>query len=74
MTSMTVICINPTDTGLHPTFARCAHCDRRMRLYGIEPHIRLPDTDLHTYGCVNCETTEVLMAPTRLLRLNGGGA
>jgi hypothetical protein len=45
-----------------------------MRLHGIEPHMRLPDTDLHTYGCVNCETTEVLMAPIRPLGFNGGGA
>ncbi len=71
---MTTTFINPTETGLHPSFARCARCDRPMRLHGIEPHMRLPDTDLHTYGCVNCETTEVLMAPIRPLGRNGGGA
>ena len=71
---MTDIFVNPTATGLHPSFARCARCDRPMRLHGIEPHMRLPDTDLHTYGCVNCGTTEVLMAPIRFIRRNGGGA
>jgi len=71
---MTDTFINPTETGLHPIFARCAHCDRPMRLQGIEPHMRLPDTDLHTYGCVNCGTTEVLMAPIRPIGRNGGGA
>ena len=45
-----------------------------MRLQGIEPHMRLPDTDLHTYGCINCDTTEVLLAPVRPLGSNGGDA
>jgi hypothetical protein len=45
-----------------------------MRLHGIEPHMRLPDTDLHTYGCINCDTTEVLLAPVRPLNSNGGDA
>jgi hypothetical protein len=71
---MTDIFINPIATGLHPSFASCARCDRPMRLHGIEPHMRLPDTDLHTYGCVSCDTTEVLIAPVRPLSLNGGGA
>jgi hypothetical protein len=71
---MTDIFINPMATVLHPSFARCARCDRPMRLHGIEPHMKLPDTDLHTYGCVNCDTTEVLLAPVRPFALNGGGA
>jgi hypothetical protein len=71
---MTDIFITPSNTGQHPTFARCGRCDRPMRLHGIEPHMRLPDTDLHTYGCVSCGTIEVLMAPVRPLAVNGGGA
>jgi hypothetical protein len=73
VTAMTDISIDPIELRLHPSFAKCARCDRPMRLQGIEPHMRLPDTDLHTYGCVNCGTTEVLMAPIRPLGLNGGG-
>ena len=71
---MTEIFLTPTQAGQHPAFARCPHCDRPMRLHGIEPHMLLSDTDLHTYGCVNCGTTEVLMAPIRPLNHNGGGA
>jgi hypothetical protein len=71
---MTDIFITPTNTGLHSSLASCARCDRPMRLHGIEPHMRLPDTDLHTYGCVSCGTTEVLMAPIRPIGLYGGGA
>lgn len=70
---MTDIFTNPMHNGFHPSFAKCARCDRPMRLHGIEPHMRLPDTDLHTYGCVSCGTTEVLMAPLRPLGLIGGG-
>ena len=71
---MTDIFLTPTTAGQHPIFARCVRCDRPMRLQGIEPHMRLPDTDLHTYGCVNCGTTEVLMAPIRPIGINGGDA
>ena len=71
---MTDTYFNPSKIGQHPTFARCPRCDRPMRLHGIEPHMRLPDTDLHTYGCINCDTTEVLLAPVRPLGVNGGDA
>ena len=71
---MTDIMTNLSTLSHHPTFARCGHCDRPMRLQGIEPHLRLPDTDLHTYGCINCDTTEVLLAPLRPFAINGGDA
>jgi hypothetical protein len=71
---MTDILTSLSNRFAHPTFAKCPRCDRPMRLHGIEPHMRLPDTDLHTYGCVNCDTTEVLIAPVRPIGCNGGGA
>jgi hypothetical protein len=71
---MSNLFISPLTGGQHPAFARCPRCDRPMRLYGIEPHMRLPDTDLHTYGCINCDMTEVLLAPMRLIGSHGGDA
>lgn len=41
----------------------CRLCGRDSRLYGIEPHPRLALTDLNTYGCDPCGTTEVIIVP-----------
>ena len=41
----------------------CRLCGRDSRLYGIEPHPRLARTDLNTYGCDPCGTTEVIILP-----------
>jgi C4-type Zn-finger protein len=41
----------------------CPICNDRTRLYGVEPHIRLPHTEIHTYVCDACDTTEVVMVP-----------
>lgn len=44
----------------------CPQCGDRARLYGIEPHVRLPRTELHTYVCDICSATEVLVVPLPL--------
>ena len=41
----------------------CPICNDRTRLYGVEPHIRLAHTEIHTYVCDACDTTEVVMVP-----------
>lgn len=41
----------------------CPICEGHTRLYGTEPHPRLPRTDLHTYGCDTCGTTDVMVVP-----------
>jgi hypothetical protein len=41
----------------------CQRCGVSTRLYGVEPHPRLPHTDLYTYVCALCDTTEVLVVP-----------
>jgi hypothetical protein len=41
----------------------CGRCGVSTRLYGVEPHPRLPHTDLYTYVCAPCDATEVLVVP-----------
>lgn len=37
----------------------CSRCGTLTRIYGIEPHAGTPRTDVLTYVCDACETTEV---------------
>lgn len=41
----------------------CPICGERTRLYGVEPHIRLARTEIHTYVCDACNATEVVVVP-----------
>ena len=41
----------------------CPVCGDRTRLYGVEPHIRLARTEIHTYVCDACDTTEAVVVP-----------
>ena len=41
----------------------CPVCGDRTRLYGVEPHIRLARTEIHTYVCDACNATEVVVVP-----------
>ena len=41
----------------------CEVCGKSTRIYGIEPHPRLPHTDVNTYVCDACDTTQTLVIP-----------
>jgi hypothetical protein len=41
----------------------CEKCSCRTRLAGIEPHPRLPQTDLRTYQCLACNEVQVAAVP-----------
>jgi hypothetical protein len=41
----------------------CENCGARTRIYGIEPHPRLPHTDINTYVCDACDTSQALVVP-----------
>jgi hypothetical protein len=41
----------------------CEACGGRTRLAGVEPHPRLPRTDIRTYECEACESVQTLVAP-----------
>ena len=41
----------------------CETCHGRTRLAGIEPHPRLPRTDLRTYACDGCDSVVAVAAP-----------
>ncbi len=41
----------------------CTACEGPTRIYGIEPHSRLAETDIHTYVCDTCDTTQILVVP-----------
>ena len=41
----------------------CQHCGGVTRLYGIEPHLAFPRTDIRTYVCTGCENVEVIHVP-----------
>lgn len=43
----------------------CDNCGHPMRIYGIEPHPRLPRTDINTYVCDACDSTQALVVPLR---------
>lgn len=42
---------------------RCEKCGCRTRLAGIEPHPRLPQTDLRTYQCLACNDVHAVAVP-----------
>ena len=41
----------------------CETCGGPTRIYGIEPHPRLPGTDIHTYVCDACDTSQAVVVP-----------
>jgi hypothetical protein len=41
----------------------CDRCAGSLRLVGIEPHHSLAETDVFTYTCTKCDTTQVLAVP-----------
>lgn len=41
----------------------CDTCGQPTRIYGIEPHPRLPHTDVNTYVCDACDTSQALVVP-----------
>jgi hypothetical protein len=41
----------------------CSACEGPTRIYGIEPHLRLAHTDIHTYVCDACDTSQILVVP-----------
>jgi hypothetical protein len=41
----------------------CDRCAGSLRLVGIEPHYSLAATDIFTYTCTKCDTTQVLAIP-----------
>jgi len=41
----------------------CETCSSPTRMFGIEPHPRLPHTDVHTYVCDACDVSQVLIVP-----------
>ena len=43
----------------------CDTCGGPTRIYGIEPHPRLPHTDVNTYVCDTCDTNQVLVVPLK---------
>jgi len=55
--------IHPATLRAPHGFPPCPDCDQPMRLYGIEPHMRLEEVDLHTYGCDRCGIVEAMLAP-----------
>jgi hypothetical protein len=43
----------------------CETCGGPTRIYRIEPHPRLPNTDVNTYVCDTCDMTQVLVVPIK---------
>lgn len=43
----------------------CESCGGATRIYGIEPHPRLAHTDVNTYVCDACDTTQALVVPLK---------
>jgi hypothetical protein len=41
----------------------CETCGGPTRIYGIEPHPRLAQTDVHTYVCDVCDTNQIIVVP-----------
>jgi hypothetical protein len=57
---MTNIHVETFQTLSTPT---CTGCEGPTRIYGIEPHARLPHTDIHTYVCDSCDTSLAVVVP-----------
>jgi hypothetical protein len=47
---------------------RCQTCKGATRIYGIEPHPRYANTDVHTYVCDVCDATQVIVVPLPKLK------
>jgi hypothetical protein len=45
------------------SYPRCRGCGGTMRLFGIEPHPTVEQTDLRTYVCSTCDETETEIVP-----------
>jgi len=46
---------------------KCGDCGASMRLFGIEPHPTIDETDLLTYVCSHCDAVQTeTVAPERL--------
>lgn len=45
----------------------CLICGDPTRIYGAEPHPRLPQAELRTYVCDSCDLTRVLELPIQNL-------
>ena len=41
----------------------CENCGQATRIYGIEPHPRLPHADINTYVCDACDSTQAPVVP-----------
>jgi hypothetical protein len=46
----------------------CEKCGQPMRIYGIEPHLRLAHTDVHTYVCDPCDATQAIVVPLPVVK------
>ena len=57
---MTEIFVNVPAKGFAPS---CESCGANTRIFGIEPHIRLAHTDIHTYVCDACDETQIVVVP-----------
>jgi uncharacterized Zn finger protein len=52
----------------------CPICGKETNLAGVEPHPTHPETELHTYRCVDCgpvKTTSIRSRSGRLPRASG---
>ena len=45
------------------SYPKCRGCGGTMRLFGIEPHPTVEQTDLRTYVCSTCDETETEIVP-----------
>jgi hypothetical protein len=46
----------------------CSRCGEATRIYGIEPHAATPRTDILTYVCDACQTTEVCIVASAAMQ------
>jgi hypothetical protein len=56
----------------HVTPPACPLCGDQTRLYGIEPHLAFPRTDIRTYVCKSCDGVEVMQVPLPAMYVDGG--
>lgn len=57
---MTEIYVSEPTKGFAPL---CESCGKDTRIFGIEPHVRLAHTEVHTYVCDACDETQVIVVP-----------
>jgi len=68
MNTMTNIIMNFSDNVAAPV---CPRCGNETRLYGIEPHLAFPRTDIRTYVCKSCDGIEVMQVPLPAAHVDG---